>query len=307
MSLARATRPDGQPLGLPGEPPFPADDLIELIGVPIDLPCEDPFVQGAGDAAHAYLDGARQAWVDAPEWMDFLDDDSPVSDLKRASRDLYLDVWRPHLPAEGRVLDVGCGIGRFTTWLLDQGFDVIGVDADLESLRRCLWHSAGRDGRLDLRWSSVHRLPDGPFDVAVAAEVLCYVPDVDSALEAIAARLKPGGVLLISVEGRHGWASAPDTPTDTLEQALTDVEVLDLPGERWVRLYDEADLRGALERAGLEVLEVLPTHYTIDGPLESAVPPSASLEELLEAEAACRTHPVWKPLNRVWTAVARKP
>ena len=34
------------------------------------------------------------------------------------------------------------------------------------------------------------------------------------------------------------------------------------------------------------------------------VPP---LEALLDVEEACRAHPVWRPLNRIWTAVAVKP
>src|SRR5688572_16263150 len=109
MSLARATF-EGVPLGLTGGAPFSTDDLIRFIGVPFDLPPEDPFVAGSGDAAHAYLDGAKRAWGEHPEWMDFLDEDSPVFDLKRAERDLYLHWWKPFLGRRGTALDVGCGI-----------------------------------------------------------------------------------------------------------------------------------------------------------------------------------------------------
>lgn len=307
MSLSRATRPDGTPIGLEGAPPYSGDALLALLGVHFDLPADDEFVRHAGGAEHAYVDGARAAWAESPEWMDFLDEDSPIWDLKRAERDLYLHWWEPWIGAGGRALDVGCGIGRFTTLLLDRGYTVHGVDADIESLRRCAWHSAGRNGRLDLHWSSVHRLPDiEPVDLVVAAEVLCYVPDLERALEAIVARMKPGAALLIAMEARWGWATAPDAPRGALEEALSGTGVLDIPGDRFVRTTTREELQGLLEGAGLQVERLVATHYITDGPLEPVMPEAASLDELLEAERRCRTHPVWAPLNRIWTAVARR-
>jgi SAM-dependent methyltransferase len=159
MSLGRVTDTDGRPIPLPGDAPFAAVDLAPLVGVAFHLPCEDPWVRESGTPAHGYLDGARQGWLEHPEWMDSLAAESPVRLLKEASRDVYLHWWRPWLNAK-RVLDLGCGVGRFTTWLLDQGADVWGVDPDVESLRRCVWSSAGRAGRLEVHWSSARQLPD---------------------------------------------------------------------------------------------------------------------------------------------------
>lgn len=304
MSLGRATI-KGKPVGLPGEAPFPADALSALFGKKFELPYDDPWVRESGSNAHLYLEGAKQAWKDTPTWMDFLDLDSPINDLKRAERDLYLEAWRGFL--DGRdVLDVGCGIGRFTTAMLDRGCSVWGVDADLESLRRCAWHAAHRAGRLDLHWTSVHTLPDRTFDTVICAEVLCYVPRAVEALQGIVARLRPGGALLISVEARWGWAAAEDATPGTLDAALSGDGVIHVPGERWVRTYEEADLVRLLEQVGLKVARTTPMLYVTDGPLERTMPESASLEELIRFEAACREHPVWRPLNRIWSAVATK-
>jgi SAM-dependent methyltransferase len=278
-----------------------------LVGVPFELPCEDPWIHGEGTAGHAYLDGARAAWRDHPEWMDFLDPASPCWDLKRAERDLYLHAWRAWRDAK-RVLDVGCGIGRFVTAWLDRGADVWGVDGDLDSLRRCAWHAAGRPGRLDLHWSSVHRLPDvRDVDVVIACEVLCYVPDAHAALDAIFERLRPGGALLVSVEARWGWATGEDAPPGAMEEALAGTGTVDVPGDRWVHTYEGPELRTLLEAAGFDVIALDATHYVTDGPLERCMPPDVTLETLLAWEDRCRRHPVWGPLNRAWTGVAIKP
>lgn len=306
MTLNAARTPDGLPVGLPTGP-IPCVDLVPLVGMPFDLPCDDPWLQQEGTPGHTYLEAAAEAWREHPEWMDFLDLGSPVYDLKRAERDLYLHAWRGFRGAR-RLMDLGCGIGRMTMPFLDRGATVFGVDGDLESLRRCAWHAAGRAGRLDLSWSSVHRLPDeGDLDAIIACEVLCYVPDVAPVLSSLRERLRPGGALLLSWEAPWGWAAAEDAPSEALQQALAGPGVLDLPGERWVRTLDADGLRTLFTDAGFEVTDVLPTHYVPDGPLERCLGPSTSLEELLAIEESCRTHPVWAPLNRIHTVTAVRP
>lgn len=308
MSLSRALLPGGRKLGLAGSGPFPVADLAPLAGLPFMLPADDPWVKGRGTDAHGYLDAARRAWVDHPEYMDFLEPGTPCHDLKVTERDLYATHWSPWLGGK-RVLDVGCGVGRFALPLLANGVDVWAVDADLDSLRRLAWRASELEaGRLDLSWSSAWVLPEcAPVDVAIAAEVLCYVPDPKPAVEAIVARLRPGGALLISMEARWGWAAAPDVTAGSLDAALGGDGVVDTPGEGWVRTFTEAQVRALLEEAGLEVTLLLATHYVLDGPLEQVAPESMTLDEVIAAEDRCRAHPVWGPLNRIWTAVGVKP
>ena len=308
MSLSRATSPDGTSLAPGPTGPFPCEVLRPLQGVPFRLPCEDPWIEEGGSPAHTYLEAAQDAWEDAPEWMDFLDLGSPAYDIKRAARDLYLNELEPLLPTTRTVLEVGCGIGRITQCLLDAGLAVHGVDADLQSLQRCAWHAAGRPGALDLHWSTPAQLPPIEADLAVAVEVLCYLESPVDALRAMASHVRSGGHVFLSMEARYGWAASQDAPPDGLDVALGSGDtLLHLEEDRYVHLYDRAGMQRLVESAGLIVERIVPTHYLTDGPLEDLLPLTASREELLAMESRIRSHPVWGPLNRIWTVTARKP
>ncbi|MEZ4320069.1 MAG: class I SAM-dependent methyltransferase [Myxococcota bacterium] len=304
MTLAKATLPDGQPADLPGEAPFPAESLRALVDERFDLPCGDPWLQATGDRGHAYLDASRQAWLDHPEYMDFLAMDSPVWDLKRAERDLYLEALGDRMGAK-TVLDVGCGIGRLTQPFLDEGATVYGCDGDLDSLRRCAWYAAGRAGRLDLFWTSVFALPDVKVDLILAVEVLCYVEDPVAVLRELRERLNPGGALLLAMEARWGWATSPDAPADGLDVALGEGGPLELD-DRFVHVLEGEQVDAMLEEAGFTVESRLATHYFTTGPLEALLPVDLSRELLLEIEDRARRHPVWGPLNRIWTVIATR-
>jgi len=304
VTLAAATLPDGSPVDLPGTAPYPAHTLQSLVEKRFGLPCGDPWLTGSGDRGHAYLDAAHQSWRDHPEYMDFLAMSSPIWDLKRAERDLYLH-WLGELLNAPTVLDIGCGIGRLTQPFLDAGATVYGCDGDLDSLRRCAWHAAGRAGKLDLFWTSVFKLPEVEVDLALAVEVLCYVEDPVPVLRAIRDRIKPGGHLLLAMESRWGWALSPDAPTAGLDVALGAAGPLDLD-DRFVHVLDGDQVDAMLEEAGFQVRKRIATHYFTTGPLEDLLPSNLSREQLLAYEARARAHPVWGPLNRIWTVLASR-
>jgi SAM-dependent methyltransferase len=249
------------------------------------------------------LVGAARAWKEWPEGMDFLNPESPVFAQKALERELYMHHWAPWLVASGTVLDIGGGIGRFACPLLDKGLDVTLVDPDPISLERAGFHGEGRKGKLTLCWGTSETLPQNKlFDMALAAEVLCYVEDPVLSLQRIASVLKPGAPLLFSVEARWGWGLCMDAAPGTLE-AWLDNGVVHAPHDRWVRSFT----REALEELfrGWKLVFLLETHYVCSGPFEMAGG-SLSLPELLKLEDRLRSHPIAAPLHRAWTGVAVK-
>jgi SAM-dependent methyltransferase len=164
--------------------------------------------------------------------------------------------------------------------------------------------AAGRAGSLDVHWSTGECMPEiEPVDVVIAAEVLCYVEEPERVMEQILRRLRPGGILLMSVEARWGWAMASDVHEGTLEAFLTD-GIVHAPGDRWVRTFTEESLRSLLAEA--ELVEVIPSHFAFSGPFENIVG-SLDAERALRVESLLRSHPLAGQLNRAWMAVARQP
>jgi SAM-dependent methyltransferase len=102
----------------------------------------------------------------------------------------------------GRVLDVGCGEGRFAAELEHAGLQVVGVDVAQEPLRR----ARAKHPDLDLRLVPVERpwpLADSSFDIVWAGETIEHVADTAAWLSEVRRVLRSGGTLLLSTPA-HG-------------------------------------------------------------------------------------------------------
>jgi SAM-dependent methyltransferase len=102
---------------------------------------------------------------------------------------------------EGRLtLDAGVGSGRFAEVAADYGARVVGVD-----LSRAVEAAAENLGdRAMIAQADLFRLPfaEGTFDVVYSIGVLHHTPDTAAAVRALAALVKPGGVLAVWVYRR---------------------------------------------------------------------------------------------------------
>jgi 2-polyprenyl-3-methyl-5-hydroxy-6-metoxy-1,4-benzoquinol methylase len=109
---------------------------------------------------------------------------------------------REHVRAGDRVLDVGCGEGRFAAELARAGAEVVGIDVAEEPLRRARALHPQLDLRL-LDGEAAWALPDASFDVVWGGEVIEHVADTEAWLSEVRRLLRPGGRLLLSTPA-HG-------------------------------------------------------------------------------------------------------
>jgi 2-polyprenyl-6-hydroxyphenyl methylase/3-demethylubiquinone-9 3-methyltransferase len=104
-----------------------------------------------------------------------------------------------------RALDVGCGAGLLAEPLARLGAEVTGVDASAELIAAAKAHAAGAGLAIDYRAAAVETL-DGNFDLVTSMEVVEHVADPRAFVAALAARVAPGGLLILSTPNRTAWS-----------------------------------------------------------------------------------------------------
>lgn len=97
------------------------------------------------------------------------------------------------------ALDLGCGTGRHTEWLVGDGARVVAVDFSpgmLEAARRKVGGADVRFITHDLH----HPLPldDAAFDLVVSGLVVEHLKDLDALFREVARVLRPGGRAVVS-------------------------------------------------------------------------------------------------------------
>lgn len=164
----------------------------------IAAPALGPIRTGAGDAGDAEL--RRHAFERHNEIQRGYFNVTKPTMVPRRSR--YLERHLDELLAAAqikpgdRILEVGCGMGRYTTRLAERELDVEGLDLAPFPLEK-LEETARRAGlRIPLHKADVLDPPQqllGRFDAVVGLFALHHMHDIPACLGSIARLLRPGG------------------------------------------------------------------------------------------------------------------
>ncbi|MFM8500351.1 MAG: bifunctional 2-polyprenyl-6-hydroxyphenol methylase/3-demethylubiquinol 3-O-methyltransferase UbiG [Chakrabartia sp.] len=105
-------------------------------------------------------------------------------------------------PLSGRMaLDVGCGAGLLCEPFARLGADVTGVDAAPENVAAAQHHAEAGGLSITYRCADVAAM-DGVFDLVTSMEVIEHVTDPAAFISALADRLAPGGLMILSTPNR---------------------------------------------------------------------------------------------------------
>jgi len=190
--------------------------------------------------------------------------DGPLGNntLVRAVRARTLAAVTQSVAPGGALLDLGCGTGLDAVALGRQGYRVTAIDwsAKMVAQTRERATRAGNKRMVAVHQVGIHelgRLPPGTFDGAYSnLGALNCVPDLGSAAASIAARLRPGGVLIASVIGRVcPWELAifsrkRDWRRAAARWSREPVAVPLIGRTVWTRYYSPSEFRSTFAVAG---------------------------------------------------------
>jgi 2-polyprenyl-3-methyl-5-hydroxy-6-metoxy-1,4-benzoquinol methylase len=138
------------------------------------------------------------------EWQRF--DEFTDEEVHRGGQEYFGDLLTDRMLDGARVLDVGCGSGRWARYLAARAACVDAVDPSQAALVAARTTAALPNVRVVQ--ASVSSLPyaEGSFDLVASVGVLHHVPDTLDAIRRLARLVRPGGWLYLylyyRLEGR---------------------------------------------------------------------------------------------------------
>jgi ubiquinone/menaquinone biosynthesis C-methylase UbiE len=200
----------------PGTTPAPGKQLgaqVDWLGAPGAMSHRDkesdasrstqdgPPTDGTQREVNAYFDSA------AGYWDRVYRGDSLQAVIYRQRQAAVLDyVQASELPADSRVLEVGCGAGHLAMELAERGLRVAGVDASPAMVDATARHAQERGlaERVTVAVADAHALPfePGDFELVVAVGLIPWLHAPETAVAEMARVLRPGGKLVLTADNR---------------------------------------------------------------------------------------------------------
>jgi 2-polyprenyl-3-methyl-5-hydroxy-6-metoxy-1,4-benzoquinol methylase len=156
------------------------------------------------------------------------------------------------VPKGARVLDVGCGTGRYACFLRDRlGAEVVGLEPSTERAEQA--RSRGIE-TYSCRFEDMAAFALPPFDVVLLLDVIEHLAAPASALEFAETVLKHEGLVVASVPNVAYW-----TARLRLAAGRWDYEPTGLMDATHLRWFTEKTIVEFFARCGFTVRDLLPT------------------------------------------------
>ena len=175
---------------------------------------------------------------------------TPIKDL--ASYEYTLERTASYLKKTDDVLELGCGTGMTALRLSEFAGTVTATDVSQGMLDVGRKHAAEQgNGNVKFVQATAETPPKGPFDVALAFNLLHLLEDLDGGLARIHSTLKPGGLFISKT-----FCPQSNGASMRFRAIRLALPLMQLFGKApFVRFLSEAELGRAIERAGFELIE----------------------------------------------------
>jgi SAM-dependent methyltransferase len=162
------------------------------------------------------------------------------------SNRFYALLARRYGPDQGKVLEVGCGLGHLLGWLSDR-YQVYGTDINPWALVQAK-HNVPRGNYARVPAEDLSAFVGDTFQIVVAKHVLEHLPHPERAIAEISRVLAPGGILLAATPNldspmralkKERWVGFKDPTHISLERPQRWLELLRAEGLRPRRVFSD--------------------------------------------------------------------
>jgi SAM-dependent methyltransferase len=224
-------------------------------------------------------DTVRAFYEQAP-FPGYRPNDTLQSLRARAERSEFARLLDAAIPADARILEIGCGTGQMSIYLASADRMVIGADVTRASLKLGA-AAAARFGVAGVQFveTDLHRpgLRPGAFDVVYTSGVLHHTRNPRQSFQAILPLLRPGGMIVVGLYNafariplqlRRVVARLSGYRWIPLDPVLRDRRSEPARREAWLRdqyrhpeehRHTAAEVRGWFQESGVEYLRTYPS------------------------------------------------
>ena len=194
------------------------------------------------------------------------------------------EMFLAYLPKDGKIVDAGCGFGKWVVYLHRRGYDILGIDNNEMAIAKLKEF----DSSLRVEMGDILNLgyPDDSFDAYISMGVIEHFEEGPQlALREAHRILKPGGLVFVSVPTMNVLRSLLRWPLRNAINRVVEMLLLarSILRRCWRRQkasatagvniqrvryrhfseyrYSRSELEGFLRQAGFEILETVPHDF----------------------------------------------
>lgn len=164
-----------------------------------DLAWKNGIGKKMWDEFHKYYEsGQEKPLVETKELYNKIAKVYETEEVRRYLMKVESKEIEDFLPQEGKVLDAGCGTGRYSIKMARSGCEVVGVDFSREMLKEAKKKSKGL--KIKYKFGDIRKLnlKKNTFDHVICTLVLNHLKDWKKAVRQLVKVTKPGGSIVIS-------------------------------------------------------------------------------------------------------------
>lgn len=167
-------------------------------------------------------------------------------------------VFDKYLPKPGRILESGCGLGRWVFYLRKRGYDVTGIDLVEHAMNTAKAYDPSAPVFVDDVLHS--RFPDGHFQAVISLGVVEHFEEgPEEALNEIKRLLSKDGLLFLSVPTQNLFRFVLINHLKRLKMHLQKLLGYEYLFEEY--RYTRRQMTQILRDAGFEIIEMVPDDY----------------------------------------------